>query len=230
MVLTKEMEKDFKFMALYSFVERYKKLPFGNRIFWNNKMPFDNRIFWNNKIMFATNGNVFLWTETTEENPDGFSVWEVQGKNFVELKDKDKEELRNLKLEDRVFSKYNNFGFEFEFNWDKSIPLPIKLCSKKQQRDNDKCFFDFAHNDFIVKFSKGNENEVVGTYEGFISCSSGKDLKYFFMPFWEIFELLKKTKDKVKIKYNIIKQDPLITSYVCKMISGKWNVISLHVM
>ena len=147
MVLTKEMEKDFKFMALYSYTKRY------------NKMPFGNRIFWNNKIMFATNGNSFIWTET-EENPEDFSVWEVQGKNFVELKGKNKEELKSLKLEDKIFSKYNSFGSEFEFNWDKSIPLPIKLCSEKQQRDNDKCFFDFVHNDFIVKFSKDKDDET----------------------------------------------------------------------
>ena len=215
MILTKE--KDFRFMSLYSYTKRY------------NKMPFDNRIFWNNKIMFATNGNSFIWTETTEENPDGFSVWEVQGKNFVELKGKDKEEL-NLKLEDKVFKKYNNFGSEFEFTWDKDIPLPIKLCSKKQQRNNDICFFDFAHNDFIVKFSKDKDDEVVATYGDFISCASKNLTECFSMPFWEIFELLKKTKDKVKIKYNIIKQDTLITSYVYNMISGKWNVIALHIM
>ena len=213
MTLTKEMKKDFKFMFLYSYTKRYKK------------MPFDNRIFWNNKIMFATNGNVFLWTETTEENPDEFSVWEVQGENFVELKGKDKEELKNLKLEDKVFKKCNNFGSEFVFNWDKDIPLPVKLCSKKQQRDKDICFFDFVHNDFIVKFSKDKDDEVVATYRDFISCSSKNLTECFSMPFWEIFELLKKTKDKVKIKY-IIKQD----TFVCSMISGKWNVIALHTM
>ena len=218
MIITKEMKNDFRFMSLYSYIKR------------NKKFPFDNRIFWNNKIMFATNGNVFLWTETTEENPEEFSVWEVQGKNFVELKGKDKEELKNLKLEDRIFSKYNNFGFEFEFNWDKDIPLPIKLCSKKQQRDNDKCFFDFAHNDFIVKFSKDKDDEVIATYGDFISCTSKNHPECFFMSFWEIFELLKKTKDKVKIKYNIIEQDTLKTSYACNMISGKWNVIALHIM
>ena len=218
MILTKEKEKDFRFMSLYSYTKRY------------NKMPFDNRIFWNNKIMFATNGNSFIWTETTEENPDGFSVWEVQGKNFVELKGKDKEELKNLKLEDKVFKKYNNFNSEFVFNWDKDIPLPVELCSKKQQRDKDICFFDFAHNDFIVKFSKDKDDEVVATYGDFISCASKNLTECFSMPFWEIFELLKKTKDKVKIKYNIIKQDTLITSYVCNMISGKWNVIALHIM
>ena len=218
MIITKETKKDFKFMSLYSYTKRYEK------------MPFDNRIFWNNKIMFATNGNVFLWTETTEENPDEFSVWEVQGENFVELKGKDKEELKNLKLEDKVFKKYNNFGSEFEFNWDKSIPLPVKLCSKKQQRDKDICFFDFVHNDFIVKFSKDKDDEVVATYRDFTSCSSKNLPECFSMPFWEIFELLKKTKDKVKIKYNIIKQDTLITSYVYTMTSGKWNAIALHIM
>ena len=208
MILTKEMEKDFKFMSLYSYTKRYKK------------MPFDNRIFWNKKILFTTNGNVFLWTETTEENPDGFSVWEVQGKNFVELKDKDKEELKNLKLEYKVFNRYNNFGSEFEFNWDKSIPLPVKLCSKKQQRDNDICFFDFVHNDFIVKFSK----DVVATYGNFLTCLDPVNIEGFSFSFWKIFELVKKTKDVVKVTLNFAKQD---TFNACKMVSGKWNIIAI---
>ena len=212
MVLTKGMEKDFKFMALYSYTKRYKK------------MPFDNRIFWNNKIMFATNGNSFIWTET-EENPEDFSVWEVQGKNFVELKDKDKEELKNLKLEDRIFKKYNDFGSEFEFNWDKDIPLPItKLYSKKQQRDNDKCFFDFVHNDFIVKFSKDNENEVIATYGDFLTCLDPVNIEGFSFSFWKIFELVKKTKDVVKVTLNFAKQN---TFNACKMVSGKWNIITI---
>ena len=210
MIITKELEKDFKFMSLYSYTKRYKK------------MPFDNRIFWNNKIMFATNGNSFIWTET-EDNPEDFSVWEVQGKNFVELKDKDKEEL-NLKLEDKVFSKYNNFGSEFEFNWDKSIPLPIKLCSKKQQRDNDICFFDFAHNDFIVKFSKDKDDEVVATYGDFLTCLDPVNIEGFSFSFWKIFELVKKTKDVVKVTLNFAKQD---TFNACKMVSGKWNIIAI---
>ena len=214
MVLTKEIEKDFKFMSLYSYTKRDKK------------MPFDNRIFWNNKIMFATNGNVFLLTETIEENPDEFSVWEVQGKNFVELKGKDKEKLKNLKLEDKIFSRYNNFDSEFEFNWDKSIPLPIKLCSKKQQRNKDICFFDFVHNDFIVKFSKDKDDEVVATYGDFFSVMSGDVSECFSMPFWEIFELLKKTKDKVKVKIGSVKSEFLGFSQFCKMSSGKWNIIA----
>ena len=212
MILTKEMEKDFRFMALYSYTKRYKK------------MPFDNRIFWNNKIMFATNGNSFIWTETTEENPDGFSVWEVQGKNFVELKSKDKEELKNLKLEYKVFNRYNNFGSEFEFNWDKDIPLPIKLCSKKQERNNDKCFFDFAHNDFIVKFSK--YDEVIATYGDFFSGMSGDIPEGFKLPFWEILELVKHTKDSVKVKVGSVKSKILGFSQFCKMSSGKWNIIA----
>lgn len=214
MALTKEVEKDFKFMSLYSYTKRYKK------------MPFDNRIFWNNKIMFATNGSVFLWTETTEENPDEFSVWEVQGKNFVELKDKDKEKLKNLKLEDKIFSKFNNFDFEFEFNWDKSIPLPIKLCSKKQQRDNDRCFFDFVHNDFIVKFSKGNEDEFIETCKDFFSGMSGDIPEGFGLPFWEILELVKHTKDSVKVKVGSVKSEILGFSQFCKMSSGKWHIIA----
>ena len=211
MILTKEMEKDFKFMALYSYIKR------------NKKFPFDNRIFWNNKIMFATNGNVFLWTETTEENPDEFSVWEVQGKDFVELKGKDKEEL-NLKLEDKVFNRYNNFGSEFEFNWDKDIPLPIKLCSKKQQRDKDICFFDFAHNDFIVKLSKDKDDEVIATYGDFLTCLDPVNIEGFSFSFWKIFELVKKTKDVVKVTLNFAKQD---TFNACKMVSGKWNIIAI---
>lgn len=213
MTLTKEMEKDFRFMSLYSYIKRDKK------------MPFDNRIFWNNKIMFATNGNAFLWTETIEENPEDFSVWEVQGKNFVEVKGKDKEELKNLKLEDRIFSKYNNFGSEFKFNWDKDIPLPIKLCSKKQKRNMDKCFFDFVHNDFIVKFSKGNADEVIATYGDFLICLDSVNIEGFSFSFWKIFELIKKTKDVVKVTLNFAKHATLNTCNACKMISGKWNVI-----
>ena len=211
MVLTKKMEKDFKFMSLYSYTKRY------------NKMPFDNRIFWN-KVMFATNGNSFIWTET-EENPEDFSVWEVQGKNF-ELKDKDKEKLKNLKLEDKIFSKYNNFDFEFQFNWNKDIPLPIKLCSKKQKRSMDKCFFDFVHNDFIVKFSKDTENEVIATYGDFFSGMSGDIPEGFKLPFWEILELVKHTKDSVKVKVGSVKSKILGFSQFCKMSSGKWNIIA----
>ena len=210
MILTKEMEKDFRFMSLYSYTKRYKK------------MPFDNRIFYSGKIIFATNGNSFIWTETIEENPDEFSVWEVQGKNFVELKGKDKEKLKSLKLEDRIFSKYNSFDSEFVFNWDKRIPLPIKLCSKKQQRDNDKCFFDFAHNDFIVKFSK--DNEFIATYGDFLTCLDPVNIEEFSFSFWKIFELVKKTKDVVKVTLNFAKQD---TFNACKMVSGKWNIITI---
>lgn len=215
MILTKEMEKDFKFMSLYSYTKRY------------NKMPFANRIFWNNKIIFATNGNVFLWTETIEENPDEFSVWKVQGKNFVELKGKDKEVLKSLKLEDKIFSKYNNFGSEFEFNWNKDIPLPIKLCNKKQQRDNDICFFDFVHNDFIVKFSKDEVDEVTATYGDFITCLDPVNVEGFSFSFWKIFELVKKTKDIVKVTLNLAKHDTLITCNACKMVSDKWNIITV---
>ena len=211
MELTKEMKKDFRFMSLYSYTQRYKK------------MPFDNRIFWNNKIIFATNGNSFIWTET-EENPEDFSVWEVQGKNFVELKGKDKEELKNLKLEYKVFNRHNNFGSEFEFNWDKDIPLPIKLCSKKQQRDNDKCFFDFVDNDVIGKFSKDKDDEVVTTYGDFLTCLDPVNIEGFSFSFWKIFELVKKTKDVVKITLNFAKQDTFNT---CKMVSGKWNIITI---
>ena len=211
MVLTKEMKNDFRFMSLYSYTKRDKKF------------PFDNRIFWNNKIMFATNGNSFIWTET-EENPEDFSVWEVQGKNFVELKGKDKEELKNLKLEYKVFNRYNNFGSEFEFNWDKDIPLPIKLCSKKQERHMDKCFFDFAHNDFIVKFSKDKGDEVVATYGDFLTCLDPVNIEGFSFSFWKIFELVKKTKDLVKFKFNISKQDIF---NVCKIVYGKWNIIAI---
>ena len=212
-MITKEMEKDFKFMALYSYIKR------------NKKFPFDNRIFWNNKIMFATNGNSFIWTET-EENPEDFSVWEVQGKDFVELKGKDKEELKNLKLEDKIFKKYNNFNSEFVFNWDKDIPLPVELCSKKQQRDKDICFFDFAHNDFIVKFSKDKDkdDEVIATYGDFLTCLDPVNIEGFSFSFWKIFELVKKTKDEVKVTLNFAKQD---TFNACKMVSGKWNIITI---
>lgn len=38
MILTKEMKKDFKFMALYSYTgKNQRKMPYSNRIFWNKK-------------------------------------------------------------------------------------------------------------------------------------------------------------------------------------------------
>lgn len=220
MTLTKDMEKDFKFMALYSYDGKNQK-----------KMPYSNRIFWNKKILFATCGGAFIWTET-EENSEGFSVWEVQGNKFVELKDKDKEKLKNLKLEDRIFRRFDTFNFDFTFCWDKDIPL-TKLCSTKSKRFNDRSYFDFVNNDFIVKFSENQylpENqyllEVAVTYGDFFSDMSGDIPEGFGLPFWEILELVKHTKDSIKVKVGSVKSEKLGFLQFCKMSSGKWNIIA----
>ena len=90
----------------------------------------------------------------------------------------------------------------------------------------DKCFFGFVHNDCIVKFSKDTENEVIATYGDFFSGMSGDIPEGFKLPFWEILELVKHTKDSVKVKVGSVKSKILGFSQFCKMSSGKWNIIA----
>lgn len=214
MTLTKDMEKDFKFMALYSYAGKNQK-----------KMPYSNRIFWNKKILFATCGGAFIWTET-EENPEGFSVWEVQGNKFVKLEEGVKD-LWAMNMDNRIFRRFDTFNFDFTFCWDKDIPFPMKLCSSKSERFRDRSHFDFVNNDFIVKFSENDDLlEVVATYGDFFSGMSGDIPEGFGLPFWEILELVKHTKDSVKVKVGSVKSEILGFSQFCKMSSGKWNIIA----
>lgn len=209
MTLTKDMEKDFKFLALYSYTGKEQK-------------TYSNLIFWNKKILFATCGGAFIWTET-EENPEGFSVWEVQGNKFVKLEEGVKD-LCAKNLDNMIFRRFDTFNFEFTFCWDKTIPLPIKLCNSKSKRLSDKSYFDFVNNDFIVKFSENDDLlEVAVTYGDFFSGMSGDIPKNFGLPFWVILELIKHTKDKIKVKIGSVGSN----SQFCKMSSGKWNIISL---
>ena len=205
MTLTKDMEKDFKFMALYSYGEKNQR-----------KMPYSNRIFWNKKILFATCGGAFICTET-EENPEGFSAWEVQGNKFLKMEEGVKN-LWAMNMDNRIFRRFNTFNFEFTFCWNKDIPFPVNLCSTKSKRFSDRSYFDFINNDFIVKFSK---NDVVATYGDFFSDMSGDIPEGFGLPLWEIMELVKHTKDKIKVKIGSAEG-----LQFCKMSSGKWNIIA----
>lgn len=210
MTLTKDMEKDFKFLSLYSYVEKNRQ-----------KEPYANRIFWNKKILFATCGVAFIWTET-EENPEGFSVWEVHGNKFVKLEEGVKD-IWAMNMDNMIFRRFNTFNFEFTFNWDKTIPLPIKLCSSKSKRFIDKSYFDFNNNELIVKFNEDDYlQEVVTTYVDFFSNMYGDIPKYFRLPFWVLLELIKHTKDKIKVKIGYRGR-----LQFCKMSSDKWNIISI---
>lgn len=207
MTLTKNMEKDFKFMALYAHTGK-------NQL----KRPYSNRIFWNDKILFATCGGAFIWTEA-EENPEGFSVWEIQGNKFVKLEEGVKN-LKDMNMDNEIFRQFDTFNFDFTFCWDKNIPLPTKLCSSKR----DKSYFDFVNNNFIVKFSENNDSQdVVATYGDFFSDMSGDIPEGFGIPFWEIMKLVKHTKDSAKIKVGSVKGG---NQLFCKMSSGKWNIIA----
>lgn len=48
----------------------------------------------------------------------------------------------------------------------------------------------------------------------------------FDFTFWEILELVKHTKDSVKVKVGSVKNEILGFSQFCKMSSGKWNIIA----
>lgn len=210
MTLTKDMKKDFEFLALYSYAKK-KQI----------KMPYSNRIFWNKKILFAMDKDEknFIWTET-KENPEGFSVWEVQGNKFIKL-EKDVKDIYNIYIKNlinEIFKKFSNFNFEFTFCWDKDIPLPIKLCNSKSKRFRDKSYFDFSNNELIIEF-----NEVVATYGDFFSDMYGDITEDFVLPFWVIMELIKHTKDKIKVKIGSVG-----SSQFCSMSSGKWNIISIY--
>ena len=214
MTLTKDMEKDFKFMALYSYAGKKQK-----------KMPYSNRIFWNKKILFATCGRAFIWTET-EENSEGFSVWEVQGNKFVKLEEGVKN-LWAMNMDNKIFRRFDTFNFDFTFCWNKDITFPVNLCSTKSKRFRDSSYFDFINNDFIVKFSENDDSqEVTATYGDFFSDMSGDIPEGFGLPFWEILELVKHTKDSVKVKIGSVKSEILGFYHFCKMSSGKWNIIA----
>lgn len=214
MTLTKDMEEDFKFMARYSYTDKNQQ-----------KGPYTNRIFWHKKILFATCGAAFIWTET-EENPEGFSVWEVRGNKFVKREEGVKD-LWALNMDNIIFRRYDAYSFDFTFCWDKDIPFPTKLCSTKDERFRDRSYFDFVNNDFIVKFSENDYFlNVTATYGDFFSDMSGDIPEGLGLPFWEILSLVKHTKDSVKIKVGSIKSEVLRFSQFCKMSSGKWNIIA----
>ena len=132
-----------------------------------------------------------------------------------------------MNMDNKIFRRFDTFNFDFTFCWDKDIPFPMKLCSTKSERFRDRSYFDFINNDFIVKFSENDDSlEAVATYGDFFSAMSGDIPEGFGLPFWEILELVKHTKDSVKVKIGSVKSEILGLLQFCKMSSGKWNIIA----
>ena len=104
--------------------------------------------------------------------------------------------------------------------------MPLALCSTKNNRFGDRSYFDFEKNEFTVKFSEAGELEVIATYGDFFSGMSGDIPEGFGLSFWEILELVKHTKDSVKVKIGSLSSSILGFSQYCKMSSGKWNIIA----
>lgn len=212
--LTKDMVKDFNFMSDYCYEARE---------------VLENRIFWDQKILFATNGRVFLWTETTEENPEGFTVWQKDKKNYVLLDTEKTKELKDAKLKERIIDIYTQFNFDFTLKYDKeNVGLCSSLANSKKNRHLDRISFDFAQDNVDVVFDAGNEyNETELNMGNILTDIQGNYAKdYLFkLPLWNVLLLAKQTKDDLKCK---IRFDRVNNSYI-KMISGKWNLIAMGI-
>lgn len=210
--LSKDMIKDFNFMSDYCYETRE---------------IFENRIFWDQKILFATNGKAFIWTETTEENPEGFTVWKKDKKNYVLLDAEKTKELKDAKIKERIFNYYTKFNFDFTLKYDKeNVSLCSGLASSKKNRHLDTISFDFAQDNVNVVFSRGDEDNETELNMGDLlkdfSDSYSKDFIFKF-PLWGVLLLAKQTKDDIKCK---IQFKEINNSYI-KMTSGKWNLIAM---
>src|SRR5574344_741613 len=144
MTLTKNMEKYFKFIALYAHTGKHQL-----------KRPYSNRIFWNDKILFATCGGAFIWTEA-EENKEGFYVWEIQGNKFVKLEE-GVNNIKDMNMDNEIFRQFDNFNFDFTFCFNKNMSFSSELFISKRY----KIYFDFLNNNFIVNFSENNDSQDV---------------------------------------------------------------------
>jgi hypothetical protein len=210
--LTKDMIKDFDFMYNYCSTD------------CDN--VYKDCIFWNKKILFATNGKVFIWTETVEENPEGFSVWRKEKKNYI-LDAEKAESFHFSKPDEKIFKYYTQFNYDFTLKYDKeNVLLCSGLASSKKNRHLDIISFDFDQDNVHVVFNKEDENDETELNMGDMlkdfSDSYSKDF-IFKLPLWCVLLLAKQTKDDIKCK---IQFDEIYSSYI-KMTSGKWNLIAM---
>lgn len=177
---------------------------------------FSNRIFWSKNRLYATNGSTFIWTET-EENPAGFSAWQIENKSYTEIKDKDQlQHLFICNFDNRLLRRYDIFNTVFNFSWDKEVPFPFKLCSDKKK---DFCTFDTESKEFIITFGENEDNEVKAFYGDFMTDIDGN--QNIAIPFWIMKLILKKTKT-FKCSIGITKTG----KGFIKIYFGKWNILT----
>ena len=202
------MTKDFDFIAKYARKMRDEK----ERI-------YSNKIVWKDNILYGTNGRTFLYTETAEKNPEGVSVWIIKGKNYEKcLADSETvKEFTEKALEKRIFDNFVNFEGSFYVDWQKDVPLPLKLCSK--QRRADSISFDLVTDTIKMVFNDGEVDEVKAEYGDFIKDKTEESAGFEF-PLWIFMNFLKNAKNKIKVQYG---RDSNL-SYA-KMTEGKWNLI-----
>ena len=199
----KTLKKDFNFIA--SFVKS------------NLHQNFSNRIFWNKNRLYATNGSIFIWKET-EENPAGFSAWQIENKSCTEIKDK--EQLQYLficNFDNRLLRHYYNFNTVFNFSWDMEVPFPFKLCSDKKKK-KDFCTFDTESKELVITFE---DDEVKAFYGDFMTDIDGK--QNITIPFWIMKLILKKTKT-FKAYIGIAQEG----NGFIKISFGKWNILTVQ--
>lgn len=203
MLEDKALKKDFNIIA--SFVKT------------NSDRDFSNRIFWSKNRLYATNGRVFIWTET-EENTEGFSVWQIEKKSYTEIKDKDKlQHLFICNFDNRLLRRYSIFNTVFNFSWDEEVPFPFKLCSGKTK---DFCTFNTESKEFEITFGDNENNEVKAFYGGFMTDIDGN--QSINVPFWIIKTVLKNTKN-FKCSIGITEG----RAGFIKISFGKWNILTM---
>lgn len=203
-----EMTKDFDFIAKYARKMRDEK-----------EKIFSDKIVWKDNILYGTNGQTFLYTETDEKNPEGVSVWIIKGKKYEKCRADSEtvKEFTERKLERRILDNFVNFEGSFYVDWQKDVPLPLKLCSK--QRRADSVSFDLVKDTINMTFNYAEVDEVKAEYGDFIKDKT-EESDGFHFPLWIFMNFLKNAKDKIKVQYG----KGSLLSYA-KMTEGKWNLV-----
>lgn len=205
-----EMTKDFDFIAKYARKMRDEK-----------EKIFSNKIVWKDNILYGTNGQTFLYTETDEKNPEGVSVWIIKGKKYEKCHADSEtvKEFTERKLERRILDTFVKYDGSFYVDWQKDVPLPLKLCSAPSKRCKDRISFDLVNDTINMVFNSGEVDEVKAEYGDFIKDKTEESAGFNF-PLWIFMNFLKNAKDRIKVQYC----NSSLTTYA-KMTEGKWNLV-----